>query len=213
MIRRGVVLALGLLLVGCGVPTGGAPSTIPSSDIPYGLAEPSAPSATTEPPDDLPDTSRVYLISPGDVLVPRGRELSGGSRRERLAELLDKLAEGPTPAERDQQLSSALPPEAGLSVGSVRDGVATVRITAPGQAPSGVAGRRSVAQIVLTATSVPGIRAVLLELNGERIEAPLPGGELTTDPLTAADFADVLVPSSPAPPPPEPVEPPVEPAD
>lgn len=202
--RAAVALALALLAAGCGIPTGGEPSTIPASDVPYGLAEPSTPSATTAPPEVLPDTSRVYLLAAGDVLVPRGRELTGDTRRERLAELLSQLAAGPTATERDEQLSTALPPEVRLSVASLDDGVATVRMNDSAQAPSGVAGRRAVAQIVLTATSVPGVRAVLLELAGEQIEAPLPSGELTSEPLTADDFAGFgapsAVPAAPAPP-------------
>lgn len=195
--RAAVAVALALLVAGCGVPTGGEPSTIPASDVPYGLAEPSAPSATTASPEVLADTSRVFLLAAGDVLVPRGRELTGSTRRERLAQLLTRLAAGPTAAERDEQLSTALPPQVRLSVASLDDGVATIQIDIPAQAPSGVAGRRSVAQIVLTATSVPGVRAVLLELAGEPIEAPLPGGELTSEPLTAEDFADFGAPSAP----------------
>ena len=57
--------------------------------------------------------------------------------------------------------------------------------------------RLEVAQIVLTATSVPGVDAVLLELAGEPIEAPLPDGELADRPLTAQDYATATVPSVP----------------
>ncbi|WP_040337608.1 GerMN domain-containing protein [Candidatus Blastococcus massiliensis] len=196
-------LALLLVLAGCGVPTGGQPAAIPESDVPYGLTEPSAPSATSAPPEVLPDTSRVYLIGPGDALVPRGRELNGSTRRERLAELLEALAEAPTAAERDEQLSTALPPEVELTVTSLQNGTATIDVSA--FAASALAGRRAVAQIVLTATSVPGVSAVLLELAGEPIEAPLPGGELTDDPLAAEDYAGFRTPS-PTPAAPAPAE-------
>lgn len=197
MIRRvlGVVAAL-LVAAGCGVPTGGEPTTIPTSEIPFGLAEPSAPPTAAEPPEVLADTSRVYLVAAGDVLVPRGRELAGSSRRERLTDLLDELAAGPTAAERDEQLSTALPPEVRLTVAGFDDGTATIEMDAATQAPSGIASRRAVAQIVLTATSVPGVRSVLLHLAGEPIEAPLPSGELTRRPLTADDY---LVLTTPAP--------------
>jgi hypothetical protein len=194
--RRIAAVALGLLLAGCGVPTGGEPRTIPASDVPYGLAQPTAPSSSTAPPEVLPDTSRVFLLGAGDVLVPRGRELSGNTPRERLADLLDELAAGPTAAERDEQLSTALPPEVRLRVTSLESGTATIEMDNFEQAPAGVAGRRAVAQIVVTATSVPGVRAVLLELAGEPIEAPLPSGELTSKPLTAADFANFGTPTA-----------------
>ena len=63
----------------------------------------------------------------------------------------------------------------------------------PTQAPSGAASRRAVAQIVLTATSVPGVDAVLLTLDGDPVEAPLPSGELTSAPLTETDYEPLLV--------------------
>ena len=53
--------------------------------------------------------------------------------------------------------------------------------------------RLAVAQIVLTATSLPEIRAVLLTSDGDLLEAPLPSGELTTAPLQAEDFDPLLV--------------------
>jgi spore germination protein GerM len=193
--RALAALAAVLVAAGCGVPTGGQPTTISASDVPYGLAEPSAPSTSTAPPEVLADTSRVYLLAAGDVLLPRGRELAGSSRRERLADLLAQLAAGPTDAERDEQLSTALPPEVRLTVAALDDGTATIEMDAFAQAPSGVAGRRAVAQIVLTATSVPGVRSVLLHLAGEPIEAPLPSGELTGRPLTADDYLGFTTPA------------------
>ncbi|RBY84461.1 GerMN domain-containing protein [Blastococcus sp. TF02A-30] len=195
MRRAAAVLAAVLCAAGCGVPTGGEPSTIPASDVPYGLAEPSAPPTATAPPEVLADTSEVYLLAAGDVLVPRGRELDGSSRRERLSDLLEQLAAGPTAAERDEQLSTALPPEVRLSVTALDDGTATIEMDAAAQAPSGIASRRAVAQIVLSATTVPGVRAVLLHLAGEPIEAPLPSGELTGRPLTAEDYRPLTTPA------------------
>jgi spore germination protein GerM len=200
--RAGGVAVVLAVVTGCGVPTGGAPSTIAPSDVPYGLASPSPSASPTAPPEAVADTSRVYWISAEDALVPRVREVVGTTRRERLAYLLGQLAASPSPDELDEQLSTALPPEVELTVTGLADGTATIDVDALGQAPGGTSSRRSVAQIVLTATSVPGVQAVLLELAGERIEAPLPSGELTASPLTAQDYTSFTTPSptpSPAP--------------
>lgn len=190
-------LATGLAMVSaCGVPTGGNPTTIAASDIPYGLAAPSpapTPSSTADP--EL-DAARIFLVGEGDVLVVRPRETDGSSRRERLEQLLTALAEGPTGPERREQLSTALSPEVRLTVADLSDGAATIDIDGSAEAPSGGASRRAVAQIVLTATSVPGVDAVRLTLSGAPVEAPLPSGELTSEPLTAADYAALLVPAS-----------------
>ena len=187
-------LATGLAMVSaCGVPTGGTPTTIAASDIPYGLAEPS-PAPTVSPSADPElDPARIFLVGEGDVLVARPRETEGTSRREQLEQLLTALAEGPNGPERREQLSTALSPEVRLTVAELSDGAATIDIDGPAEAPSGGASRRAVAQIVLTATSVPGVDAVRLRLSGAPVEAPLPSGELTSEPLTAADYAAFLV--------------------
>ena len=56
------------------------------------------------------------------------------------------------------------------------------------------------AQVVLTATSLPGVDAVRLTFAGNPVEAPLPSGELTSGALTAADYATFLTgsPASPS---------------
>jgi hypothetical protein len=193
-VRRAAVLpGLAALLVaaGCGVPTGAAPTTIAPSDVPYGLASPSSPSAT--PPTSAPreDQPRVFLVGPDDALVPRGREVPGAGS-EGLSALLDRLADGPTADERGEGLSTALPPGVRLSVADVDGGTVTVDLGGGAEAPSARESRTAVAQIVLTATSLPGVTAVRLTADGVPVEAPLPSGELTSTPLTAADYAGFL---------------------
>ena len=187
-----LVMALAAL-GGCGVPTGGDPETIGPSEVPYGLL---SPSATTPAPSSSPaqeDPPRVYLIGPDDVLVAGGRAVDGAGLRQRLDDLLGQLATGPTAGERDAQLATALPPGVRLVVAAVDDGSVTIELAGPGEAPSGEQSRLAVGQIVLTATSLPGVDAVLLTRAGEQLEAPLPSGELTTDPLRPADYDELLV--------------------
>ena len=181
------------LVTACGVPTGGDPTTIAASDVPYGLAAPSPTPRAAPSGNPQVEPSRIFLVDDDDALVARPRDTDASSRRERLEYLLTTLAEGPTGTERDEQLSTALPPEVRLTLADLSDGTATIDIDGPAEAPSGWASRRAVAQIVLTATSVPGVDAVHLTLAGEPVEAPLPSGELTSEPLTAADYAALLV--------------------
>ena len=195
---RWAAAGLLILLAGCGVPTGGAAEAIPASDVPYGLASPAPTSPAQTAPDPVVEPSRVYLVDAADVLVPRPREVAGATPGERLGALLDALAAGPTAEERDRQLSTALPPEVRLSVVELTGGTATVDITGAPEAPAGQASRRAVAQVVLSATSVPGIEAVVLTWDGERVEAPLPSGELTAEPLTRADYAAEGLPAPPS---------------
>jgi hypothetical protein len=190
---RLLALAAAAVHAGSGVPTGGAPDRIDASAVPYGLAAPSPGSsaATSSPARD--DRPRVYLVGPDDVLVPSGRQASGATTHDRLDDLLAQLADGPTAGERDAELTTALPPRIALSVTSVDDGTATIDFSATSASPAGEQTRRAVGQIVLTATSLPGVTAVLLTHDREPLEAPLPSGELTAAPLTAADYEPLLV--------------------
>ena len=192
--RTGGALLLGLMTSAsaCGVPTGGTPDAIAPSDIPYGLTSPT-PSRTPEtsppPRSDLP---RIYLVAADDVPVPRGRAVEPGTPEERLDRLVDELAAGPSSAELVEQLATALPPDVRLSVTAVEGDAATIDLSGSENAPSGLESRRAVGQVVLSATSLPGVRAILLTRDGVPVEAPLPSGELTSEPLTAELYAALL---------------------
>jgi hypothetical protein len=185
----------------------GEPTTIPAGEVPSGLASPtpSAPSPSAE--QTMLAETGIYLVTADDVLVPRGRELPQGRLETQLEELLEQLAVGPSAQELADQLTTALPPEVELDVTEVEQGTVTVDIAGPVEIPSGAEGRLGVGQIVLTATSVPGVAAVRLAREGEPIDAPLPDGELTAQPLTAEDFEAFLTarpapsPASTTPPP------------
>lgn len=195
-LRAPAALLLALALTACGVPRGGEPTVIPATDVPYGLASPAPSEAPGAGTQSMLTATGIYLVTPDDVLVASGRDLAAGGQSEQLQELLGELAAGPSAQERAEELSTALPPEIELAVTGTSDGLATVDLTGLVDAPTGGQSRLAVAQIVLTATSLPGIDAVRLTREGEPIDAPLPDGELTSSALTAADFAVALDPPS-----------------
>jgi hypothetical protein len=198
MSRRLAVLAACLVLAGCGVPTSGDPTVIPATDVPYGLASPTPTAASSTPDQTMLAETGIYLVAADDALVLRGRELADGSLEARLDELLAALAAGPSDQERADELSTALPPEVELDATDVASGTVTVNISGT-DAPSGTESRRAVAQIVLTATTMPEVRAVRLTLQGEPVDAPLPDGALTSEPLTADQFEVFLTAAAPSP--------------
>jgi hypothetical protein len=179
------------------VPTSGAPETIPASDVPYGLASrsPSPPSGSSG--ETMLAEAGVYLVTPQDVLVLRGRDVPAGPLEDRLEILLGQLAIGPSAQELADELSTSLPPEVQLTVTDITDGTVTVDIAGPVDAPTGAESRLAVGQIVLTATSLPEVDAVRLAREGESVDAPLPDGELTSAPLTAEQFTSFLTAPSP----------------
>jgi hypothetical protein len=189
-------LVLAGALAGCGVPTGGTPEAIPTSQVPYDLSSPSPTAAGVPSTSARVDEPRVYLVGEDGAVVPRGRSLDSGSLRDRLDQLLDDLATGPTASELTDRLSTALRPETSLTVDGLSDGTVTIDLGGDAEAPAGQESRRAVAQIVLTATSLPEVEAVLLTRTGQPVEAPLPSGELTSRPLTATDYEPLLTPTA-----------------
>jgi spore germination protein GerM len=202
-VRRGcaaVVLAAGVLLggSGCGVPVQDDPTPVPADQLPYGLATGAATSTaapTTEPSAESP---HVYFVGPQEQLVARQRAVSGDTLSRRLTALLASLEAGPSQDELGLQLGTALGPGITLKVTGIVDGTATVDIAGTGDLPAGRGSRLASGEIVLTATSVEGVDSVMLTRNGVRVEALLPNGELTDAPLTAGDYAILLVAPAPA---------------
>ncbi len=182
----------------CGVPTGGAPEPIPASEVPYDLASP-LPTTSAAPSSSAQlDEPRVHLVTEDGAVVARGRSLAAGALRDRLDELLDDLASGPSPAELTGRLSTALRPDTSLGIADITGTTVTIDLGGSADAPTGRESKTAVAQIVLTATSLPGVDQVLLTRAGEQVDAPLPSGQLTSSPLTAEDYTALLTPS-PAP--------------
>jgi hypothetical protein len=185
---RAAVVAVLLALGGCGVPTGGPPTAVPASEVPYGLL-----SQSPQPP--APDSAApgsgepaVYLLQGTDRVVARARQLPDQPVEEQLQLLLDDLAAGPAGEEAGEGLTTALAPDVGLVLASLTGGTATVDAIGAADVPIGRETRPAVAQVVLTATSLPGVSSVRLLVDGAPVDAPLPSGRLTDAPLTAADY-------------------------
>lgn len=198
--RLAGVLLGAVLLTGtaCGVPVQDDPTPVAAGQLPYGLgrtAPPTSAAPTTEPSAESP---HVYLVGPQSTLVARARGVTGETLARRLGALMAGLQAGPNQEDVLLQLGTALGPGITLRVTGVVDGTATVDIAGTGDLPNGRGSRLASGQIVLTATSMPGIDSVELTRNGDRVEALLPNGELTDAPLTAGDYAILLVAPAPA---------------
>jgi spore germination protein GerM len=198
----GTVVLLAAVLLGgggCGVPVQADPTPVPADQLPYGLAS-AGPSTTSAAPTTQPsaESPHVYFVGPQETLVARQRAVSGDTLTRRLTALLASLQAGPSQAELALQLGSALGPGITLKVTGVVDGTATVDIAGTGDLPAGRGSRLASGEIVLTATSMDGVNSVVLTRNELPVEALLPNGELTDAPLTAGDYAILLVAPAPA---------------
>jgi spore germination protein GerM len=127
-----------------------------------------------------------------DRLVPEATGDSCADRPELVVQqLLGALVAGPSEQARAARRSSAIPPDSGLDLVSIVDGTVQVAIE-PETSLSAERLPVAVGQIVLTVTSAPTVRSVVLVADGEPVQVPLPGGVLTDGPVTGDDYSDLL---------------------
>ena len=140
---------------------------------------------------------RVYLqrseSTGGSVLTGVQRNISNDPLN-----IVQVLLSGPTKAEQDAGLRSAIPASTEvLSARYVSTDLVKVDLTDEIFKATGDDLVSSVAQIVLTLADISGIERVIIVVNGQVNEWPKGDGSLTSQPLTAFDFPDRAVSSQP----------------
>lgn len=179
------VTAAGGSAAGCGIPRDDQPRITPG-----GVVMPAvAPSDSGPPPgESTPKMEAAVFLVQAEHLVKVVRS----ARRADLTGALDLLLAGPTEAEFAAGIRTAISPETVLR--SVRrDGdTAIVDVSAAFVEVGGQEQILAVAQIVLTATAVPGTAQVRFLLEGQPVEVPQADGTLTADSLGPADYAGLL---------------------
>ena len=182
--RRGVtipvILAL-LLAAGCGIPEDAAPTTMPG-----GIVEPALAPVDRRPasPDVLAD---VFLVQV-QQLVKAQRSTPGRD----LVDVLTLLLKGPTEAEFSAGLRSAISTQTALRSARQEGDTAVIDLSGALVEVVGPEQILAVAQLVLTATAIPGIAQVRFLLEGQAVEVPRSDGTLTSETLRATDYASLI---------------------
>lgn len=131
----------------------------------------------------------IFLLQGERVVAVRRSVAAPALLRGALLQLLA----GPTAAERRAGLVSAVP--AGTTLRGValgRDGTATVDLARRFESGGGSLSMRArLAQLVRTATAVPGVRAVLLRLDGRTATVFSGEGLILSQPLTRAAYGSL----------------------
>jgi hypothetical protein len=183
------IMAL-LVLTSCGPPGGGA-RTIEADTVPYDLLDPDRPVAAPSPATGKTRVPQVFWLA-GDRVVAEATDMSCADGGDAVVgELLDRLTAGPSEQGRATGESSAIPPDSGLRLIGLVDGTAEVEVD-PEASPSAERLPLAIGQIVLTVTSAPDVRSVLLVNDGEVLQVPLPTGALRAGPVAADDYVDLL---------------------
>jgi hypothetical protein len=197
-----ILMVLATLVAACGpsgVTDAGPVSTRETSgtDVAAGSsttvpADPGIPTSTTS--TTIPAEQRfvdVYLIKDASYAVavtravPATPEVAGNAIRA--------LVDGPTAAELDEGLSSAVPEDTLLLGIVIVDGLATIDLGREFEAGGGsfaMLGR--LAQVVYTLTQFPTVDAVQFQLDGEPITVFSGEGILLEKPVTRGDYASIL---------------------
>lgn len=194
-------LAAVAILAACGLPGDGNARAVEGADVPYDLLDPAGtPGGQPDPSDtDGPGSSPGVFWIQDDGLLGREAVESTCAEVPRVAveDLLLALGAGPSDEARSSGLSTAIPPESGLTLVEIDDGTATVEIV-PASEISADRLPAAVGQIVLTVTSARGVQAVQLVDGDDALPVPIPGGALTAEPVTAEDYSPLL-PARPRP--------------
>ncbi len=169
----------------CSVRTQSDPEVIDKREVPFGLANDEAPD-TDAPTSTQGQDFAVYLLGPGGAVT---RTVRTGDGAATPARSLRSLLRGATDVETAFGLGSAIPSGTTLRSVAVKGDLATVDLEGALDRAVGADRIDALAQIVYTLTELPPIARVRFELDGEPIEVPTRDGELTSRPVTRADYA------------------------
>jgi Sporulation and spore germination len=184
VLRGSAAIATLLVLAACGVSTQKSPRQIGDGDIPFGLAD-RAPAGAATSTGAATFQYDIYLVS-GDRLEPVKR---GQSAVVSATAVLRALTKGPTTSEAAAGLRTLLDPGTTVDHVAVRGDLATIDLNGdPETFRPGADQSLALAQLVYTATALPGVSRVQVRLGGSPAEIPRGDGTLTTGPVRRSDY-------------------------
>jgi len=202
------VSAVALLLAACGagadtgdagtIPTLPASSTTQpeSTTEPTGAPTTTVPTATSLPPQETRFVD-VYFVKDGGYATPIARAVPATS--DVAANAIRTLIAGPTAAEAEAGLSSAVPVDTLLLGIAIHDGLAKIDLSREFEAGGGTFGMTArLGQVVYTLTQFPTITRVEFHLDGEPVTVFSSEGLILDEPVTRSDYLAAL-PLSPTP--------------
>jgi spore germination protein GerM len=182
-----VLFGFGVAVGGCGVRSDPVPRGLSAGDVPYGLLEEAPP--TTAPPR-LPTVPtapvNVYYVR-GERMYPVVRQVNAPPS---VVKALTALLFGPEEGEVAGGVRSAISPTASIQARAIDASTVLVDLSsefAQGSVTDQVIG---LAQVVWTATDIPGVTGVRFTLDGSPIQVPTPTGS-TGEPVGREDFAEL----------------------
>lgn len=183
LLASGLVLAVAL--TACGVQADDGPRRLATEKVPYGLLE-AAPATTTTTVVGVPIVPVPVFFVHGDRLRAVSRTVTDPVT---VGKAIDALLNGPREDESAIGIRTAVSPRTKLLVARLEDGVARLDLSADfalGQVQQQIP---SLAQMIFTATAVPGVNAVRFTIEGEPVEVPTPEGHVAVGALGRDAFS------------------------
>ena len=147
-----------------------------------------APTASSPPAGNTRITQRLYFLRDGN-LVPVTRRVTSAPT---VASLLAELVAGPTQAESNAGLTSALLGNGVVASVTTRGSLIDVELVA-GTADTGRTDEiPALGQIVCTLTGSPGVTGVRFTSDGQAISVPRDDASLTQGPLVCEDYEALI---------------------
>lgn len=192
-LRLVLLVVLAIVVGGCGVQADPAPRSLSADDVPYGLLEEAPPTTVTPTAPAVPTAPVFVYFVKGERMFPVVRQVNADPS---VAKALTALLFGPQEDEAAEGVRSAISPTAAIQARAIDPATYLVDLStefAQGSVSEQVLG---LAQVVWTATAIPGVTGVQFTLNGAPIQVPTPSGS-TGDPVGREAFAEVApVPAS-----------------
>lgn len=180
--RAAALLVVVALAVGCGVRAEETPRIRDREEIPFGLADPPAPT-TLPPPPASGATPSVVCFSDGELLVRWPIDEAALLGRLRAVPSVDAAAFG---------FVSALPEPALVQSAAVVAGVAEIEVSDTFTDLPTAVQRLAIAQLVCTAASTPGVGQVRFTQDETPLAVPRGDGSLSDDPVSLDDYRTLL---------------------
>jgi spore germination protein GerM len=178
--------AIAWLLVACSVPAEDRARVLQPSDVPFDLVEPKQVSTTNAGTTAVAPTSAAIFLVRGDRLTEVARDPVDTAEA-----LLEALLAGPTTAESETGVRTAIPSVEAVRSVDVSGDTATVDLAAQFADTPASDQRLSLAQLTFTLTSRPEIRRVVFTLDGEGANVPRGDGTTVDGPVGRADYASL----------------------
>jgi hypothetical protein len=185
-VRIAAPILAGLLLGACGVSAEDEPHAVDLPRRPFTSSSP-----ITGDPGPAGEVAEVLCLVRDGRLVQTVRRIESVPTAQRQA---DDLVAGPTDAEREMGLTTAL---AGLSLAvefSNGTSLAQVEVTEADEANARNDEMIAYAQIVCTLTAREDVSSVVFTRGNDRLEVPRADGSLSRGPLYSSDYSSLIGP-------------------